>query len=309
MSITIIGTLAFDSIKSPYGAHSKLLGGTACYASISASKFARPNIVSIVGSDFPEAYLQSFNTQGINTDGVVVSSNRTFHWSGYYEGAMNEAHTLQTDLNCLLEFDPVIPDTQKDSKIVFCANNDPEIQLKSIKQFSNPDIVILDTMNFWIESKIDELRDVIQHVDVLIVNDGEARLLTQKDNLITAIKEIATLGPKRVIIKKGEHGCIMYNGSSFFVLPAVPIETVVDPTGAGDSFTGALCGYLSQVNRYTEDDFRNAIIYGTIVSSKTIQSFGPEALQSLTLDDIHALVKDYRTQTSSTLNSAAILQR
>jgi sugar/nucleoside kinase (ribokinase family) len=297
MTVTIIGTLAFDSIKSPYGAHSKLLGGTACYAGLSSTKFAKTNLISIIGKDFPQKHIDMFTALDVNIDGIVSSEQDTFHWSGYYEKDMNQAYTIQTDLNCLLEFDPIIPDNLKDSRIVFCANNDPIIQLKSIKQFNSPELIVLDTMNFWIESKIDELRAVIKEVDVLIINDGEARLLTQENNLITAIKNIRELGPKRVIIKKGEHGAIMYNGTDFFVMPALPIETVVDPTGAGDSFTGAFCGYLSNQESFTEEAFKSAIIYGTLVSSQTIQGFGPDTLSNLTMSAIEKLYSEFLEQT------------
>lgn len=296
MTVTIIGTVAFDSIKSPYGAHSKLLGGTASYAGLSSIKFAPTHLISIIGSDFPAEFISLLTNKGISIAGVVKSPNDTFHWSGYYENDMNQAHTIQTDLNCLLEFDPVIPDSLKNSRIVFCANNDPEIQLKCIKQFNSPELVILDTMNFWIDTKVDELRTVIKEVDILIINDGEARLLTQEKNLITALKQIYDLGPKRVIIKKGEHGAIMYNGEDFFTLPAIPTETVVDPTGAGDSFTGAFCGYLSQCNPITEDHYKTALIFGTLVASHTIQDFGVSSLTKLEMSDIHSMFEDFRKQ-------------
>lgn len=296
MTVTIIGTVAFDSIKSPYGAHSKLLGGTACYAGLSSIKFAPTHLISIVGNDFPAEFLSLFTEKGISIEGITTSPNNTFHWSGYYENDMNQAHTIQTDLNCLLEFNPIIPESLKNSKIVFCANNDPEIQLKCIQQFTNPELIVLDTMNFWIDTKIDELRTVIKEVDVLIINDGEARLLTQEQNLVSALKHIYNLGPKRVIIKKGEHGAIMYNGHDFFMLPAIPTETVVDPTGAGDSFTGAFCGYLSQCDQLTEDHFKLALLFGTLVASHTIQDFGVSSLSKLEMPDIHRMVETFKTQ-------------
>ena len=285
--LSIIGTVAYDSIKSPHGERERILGGSASFSSIAASLFNESHIVSIVGQDFESKYLDFFNERGINTTGIEIADGNTFHWSGYYEKDMAEAFTLQTDLNVLLAFNPVVPEHCKDSGIVFCANIDPVLQKQAIEQFQNPELVILDTMNFWIEHSKDALLEVLKLVDILIVNDGEARQLTGESNIVNALDALIQLGPKRVIVKKGEHGSIMYDGISHFTCPALPIRNLIDPTGAGDSFAGAFAGYLSSSNSRTEQDFRKAVAFGSIVSAHTVQGFSFDALNKLTLPAVH----------------------
>lgn len=302
MPISIIGTVALDSIKTPHGAHSRILGGSAAYAALAAQLFSKSHIISIIGNDFPEAHLTHLQDKGINLDGIAQSSSPSFHWSGYYEGKMAQAHTLSTDLNALLEFDPVIPSTQHEYPYVFCANFDPILQKKAITQFKAPKYVILDTMNFWIQNKIDELRDVLQLVDILIINEDEIRELVGEDNLIVAMQKAQALGPKRIIAKKGEHGALMMHEDTFFAAPAYPVDKVVDPTGAGDSFAGGFIGYLAQHESPTESDFRKALITGMIVAAHTVQSFSVEALSTLTKEDIHTHLTHYTQFTSLTPN-------
>jgi sugar/nucleoside kinase (ribokinase family) len=281
MSVTIVGTVALDSIETPFGKHEKLLGGSGTYAGSAASIFSEVNLVSIVGNDFPQEYTDYLKSKGMNVDGIKIADGKTFHWSGYYEGDMGQAHTRLTDLNVLLEFDPVIPDSAKNSKIVFMANIDPVLQKKAIEQFNNPECVILDSMNFWIENNLNELKETLKLVDILIINDQEIKQLTGKQNIIQAMREVLKLGPNRVVVKKGENGSIMFDGKEFFICPAVPLDKVVDTTGAGDSFAGAFSGYIDKADSVCDEVLRKAIVYGTLVSSHTVQGFSVDVLKTL----------------------------
>jgi len=284
--ITIIGTVAFDGIETPQGKYDKILGGSAMYAATAANLFSDVGIVSIVGQDFDQEYFDYFKKRNIDTTGIAISSNRTFFWQGYYEKDLNQAFTRETQLNCLLEFDPKIPEKAQSSRIVLLANVDPVLQKKALDQFASPELVVLDTMNFWISTKPNELKSIISQADVLIINDQEIRQLTQIDNIIAAMPEVLKMGPKRLIVKKGEHGAIMFNGKDCFCLPAIPLTSVVDPTGAGDSFAGGFVGFLDSQPNLNEDAFRKAMIVGTMVSSFTVQGFGVNRLASVTKSDI-----------------------
>lgn len=298
MPLTILGTVALDSIETPKGSHTRILGGSATYASTAASLFSKVNIVSIIGEDFPETHLEFFEKRGISTNGIEKASGKTFHWEGYYTDDMNEAHTVTTDLNVLLKFSPKIPDKYKSSTIVLVGNFDPNIQKQAIEQFKNPKLVVLDTMNFWIENQLDTLKETLQLIDTLVINDQEIRLLTNIDNIIEAMPEVLKLGPKRVIVKKGEHGAIMYNGDDYFICPAFPLKELVDPTGAGDSFAGGFVGYLAQHTEMTEEDFKNAVIIGTLISSFTVQGFSLDRLKTVDFRMLRAqynLLKSYMT--------------
>lgn len=299
----MIGTVALDSIESPHGSFKRILGGSATYAATAARIFSPNdiNVVSIIGKDFPEEHHAHFDTHNINTSGLIVGQADTFHWQGRYEGDMAQAITIATDLNVLLEFDPIIPDSHKDSRFVFCANFDPALQEKAILQFSKPQLVVLDTMNFWIDTKLAEVKHTLRLVDVLIINDQELRQLTGESNIIAALPLVTQMGPKRVIVKKGEHGAIMYTNEHHFVTPAFPLSKVIDPTGAGDSFAGAFLGYLSKKGSLTESDFRQAVIAGTLVSSFTVQGFSLNQLKSVTpaaLKERYTLFQQF-TQTPS----------
>ena len=282
MSLTIIGTVALDSVTTPKGVHDRILGGSATYAATAASMFTDVGIVSIVGQDFPEDHIHYLQSKGINLDGLVRSQGNTFHWEGYYEGDMSQAHTKQTDLNVLLEFNPIIPPSQQQAQTVFCGNFDPELQLNAIMQFDNPELVALDTMNYWIETKPEALKKTLSFVDLLIINDQEVRLLTGESNIIDALPLINAMGPRQIIVKKGEHGALMYSHNEFFLFPAYPLPDLVDPTGAGDSFAGGILGYLDRTKTFTDDDYRKAIIYGTLTSSFTVQGFSLDRLKNAT---------------------------
>ena len=292
--LTISGTVAFDSIRTPDAAHSKLMGGSAMFASVAASLFTAPAIVSIVGQDYPATYSAFLSGRGIDLSGVTRAAGSTFHWSGYYEKDMGQAHTLATDLNVLLEFDPQVPEHARDSRVVFMANFDPVLQKKAILQFKKPELVVVDTMNFWIEHCIDEVRDVLKLADVLILNDQELRLLTGVDNVIAALPLAIALGPKRIIVKKGEHGAVMFDGQDYFMCPAIPISKLVDPTGAGDTFAGAFCGYLTTAPEWNEVTFRRAVMYGILVSSHTVMGFGVDGIRDLSLGKLQEVFKTYQ---------------
>ncbi|MSR88821.1 MAG: sugar kinase [Candidatus Margulisbacteria bacterium] len=294
--LTISGTVAFDSIRTPLGSHSKLLGGSGMFASVAASLFAQPYLVSIIGQDFNPDYLAFLTSRKIDLSGIKRSDGLTFHWSGFYEKDMGQAHTLATDLNVLLEFDPLVPTAAHNSRVVLMGNFDPALQKKAILQFKKPELVVVDTMNFWIENSIDDVRAMLALADVLILNDQELRLLTGVDNVIKALPEAIALGPKRIVVKKGEHGALMYNGSDYFMCPAVPITELVDPTGAGDTFAGAFSGYLSTVPVWDELAFRRAVIYGILVSSHTVQGFSVDGIKSLTLDKLEAAFETYKSR-------------
>lgn len=286
MSVTIVGTVALDSIETPKGKFENILGGSATFAGVAAGLFSPVDIVSIVGEDFPSEHISFLQANNINTDGVLTVPGKTFHWSGYYKDDMNQAYTIATDLNVLLEFDPTLPEAAANRPYLFLANLDPVIQKQVILQSKSPKLIVLDTMNYWIETKITELKDVLKLVDVLIINDQELRLLTGQTNIIPGLPEVLKLGPKRVIVKKGEHGSVMYNGSDYFLLPAFPLPNLIDPTGAGDSFAGGFVGYLAKAGTTDEATFQRAMIAGTLISSHTVQGFSLEPLKTLTLDHL-----------------------
>ncbi|NQY73248.1 MAG: bifunctional hydroxymethylpyrimidine kinase/phosphomethylpyrimidine kinase [Candidatus Margulisbacteria bacterium] len=294
MTVAIIGTVALDSIKTPSGEHNRILGGSATFSATAATIFGPAGIVSIVGKDFPSEHIEFFKSRNINLDGLHHSEGDTFHWKGYYEGDMNQAITVKTDLNVLLEFDPVIPDSLKKSPIVFMANVDPVLQEKAIRQFESPELVILDTMNFWIEHKLEALKQTLKLVDILIVNDQEIRQLTGDYNLITAISKAIELGPKRVVVKKGEHGAMMFDGTDFYMFPAYPLSNLVDPTGAGDSFAGAFAGYLSTQKSISDETYKQAVIAGTLVSSHTVQDFSLNSLKKITPEVLNQTFKAFK---------------
>jgi sugar/nucleoside kinase (ribokinase family) len=286
MSVAIIGTVAFDSIETPRGVHDRILGGSATYAGIAASLYSPVHLISIVGSDFPQVHFDYFKERGISTQGIHRSEGLTFHWKGFYKKDMNQAHTVQTDLNVLLEFDPVVPEAAANSRIVFLANIDPVLQRKAIGQFNSPELVVMDSMNYWIEDHLTNLKETLKLVDVLILNDQEIRLLTGIDNVIQALPHVIAMGPKRVIVKKGEHGAVMYNGKDYFAVPALPLDEVVDPTGAGDSFAGGIVGYLAKSPTLDDATFQKALLVGTLISSFTVRDFSLGALDRLSIDTI-----------------------
>ncbi len=298
MSLMVVGSLAYDSIKTPYGNSDRTLGGSANYFSIAASLFSEVAVVGVVGEDYQDSDRQKLLDRKVNLEGLQVQKGKTFCWSGEYSGDMNEAKTLSTHLNVFENFQPNIPEKYKKSDFAFLANIDPVLQLDVLNQISEPKFIGADTMNFWIQSKKDDLLKVISKIDILLINDIEARMLTGTDITPLAAKKILDLGPKFVVIKRGEFGFFCQsknNSNNIFSLPAFPTEKVVDPTGAGDSFAGAFFGYLSSLNKSpSEQDVRMACVYGTLVSSYTVEGLGLSALETITIDDVMSRMRLYK---------------
>ncbi len=279
----MVGSLAYDSVKTPSGKAEKSLGGSANYFSIAAGLFSKVRIVGVVGEDYSETDKQMLSNRGVDLTGLQTVSGKTFHWEGTYEQNLNEAVTLKTELNVFAHFNPVLPDAYKNSSYVFLANIDPTLQLEVLDQVTNPLFVGMDSMNFWINSKQDELRQVLKKVDIVFMNETEAKMLTQTTNTIRAIKNVAELGPKYVVVKRGEYGSTIFsNEFGFYQIPALPVENVVDPTGAGDSFAGGFFGYLAARPKADHkpdwSDLKQAARAGTVLSSQTIQDFSLKAL-------------------------------
>lgn len=291
--VLIIGTVALDTIETPFGRVDKALGGSATYASFAASFYARPALISVVGQDFPKEYLELLKHKNIDLDGLRIFG-KTFHWDGFYEYDMNEAKTRKTELNSLENFKVEVPEQYKQIKYVFLANIDPEQQLETLRQMDQPEFVVLDTMNFWINNKKKCLMDVIKKADVLLLNDGEARQLFSTVNLVKAANEALHLGPKAVIIKKGEHGALLFTKNKHFNAPSYPLESIKDPTGCGDSFGGAFIGYLAKTRDLNESNFRKAIIHGSVVASHNAEDFGLNRLRHLTFVDIERRYKEFQ---------------
>ena len=288
MSILVVGSVGLDSIETPAGRVENALGGSAIYFSTAASFFYDSiRLVAVIGDDFPQEHLNFLQTRGFNIEGLeCVKGGKTFRWGGNYTEDLNAAVTLFTDLNVYGDFEPKLPRAYRDTPYVFLANINPELQLNVIKQVMTPKLTICDTMNLWINNSREALMQTLGHVDILILNDGEARLITGEDNLIRAAKQILTYGPKRVIVKKGEHGAVSLTDSTFFATPAYPLEAVSDPTGAGDSFAGGFMGYLASVGDTSEGTIRKAIIYGTVVASFNVEDFSLNRQYTLTRSEI-----------------------
>jgi len=286
VDVVISGTVALDSIKTPFGEVKEVLGGSAVYSSVAANEFARAGIVSVIGKDFPKKYLNLLNTMGIDTQGIDVKKGDTFRWAGYYEYDMNQAHTLDTKLNVLSAFDPELPDSYRQADYLFLGNTDPEVQMKVYRQMKKPRLVMMDTMNFWIENKKEALTKMIEKSDVIVVNDAEARQYFETPNLVQAGHSFLNMGPKAVIVKKGEHGALMFTDGACFSAPAFPLEKLVDPTGAGDSFAGGFIGWLARTGDISPRNMRKAIIFGSAIASFNAEDFSLNKLKSITRDDI-----------------------
>lgn len=297
MSLLTVGTVAFDAIETPFGKTDKIVGGAATYIAWSASYFSKKvNIVSVIGDDFDMAELEALRKRGVDTTGIEIKEGKkSFFWSGKYHLDMNSRDTLVTDLNVLLEFNPIIPDSYKDSDILLLGNVDPNLQLKVIEQLPvRPKLVVLDTMNFWMTPAfLDKLREVMLKIDVLTINDAEARELSGEYSLVKAAKKILTWGPKYLIIKKGEHGALLFHENQVFFAPALPLEEVFDPTGAGDTFAGGFCGFLDKSRDISFENMKRAIIYGSAMASFCVEKFGAERIRTLTHKDIEERVKDF----------------
>ena len=298
--LLIVGTVAFDAIETPFGKTNKILGGSAPYIGLSAAQFdVQSAIVSIVGGDFPVEYLKSLQEYNIDTSSIdVIVDEKTFFWKGRYLKNMNQRETITTDLNVLTKFKPNVPDSFKNSDVVVLGNLSPMDQKAVISQISNKDaLVILDTMNFWMDNNIDELLSVLSDVNVITINEEEARQLTGEYSLIKAAKKIFTMGPENVIIKKGEHGALLFSKGSMFFAPALPLESVFDPTGAGDTFAGGFAGYLTQSKDFSFENMKRAIIYGSAIASFSVEEFGPERLFKLDKHQLESRLKVFKKLT------------
>lgn len=287
-TILVAGTMAFDTIETPQGKREKILGGSANYFSLIASNFTKLELSAIVGQDFPKDYMDFLNNRGVGTANVEYVDGKTFHWFGKYSGAMNEAKTTDTHLNVLNDYDPKMNNVAKEAEVLFLANVDPPKQYKAIKEAVGAKIVICDTMNFWIENKLEDLKKVFTKVDILIINEHEARMLSHETSIVKAVKKVAEMGPKTIIIKRGEYGAFVYReGENLFYIPAYPVEDIVDPTGAGDSFAGGFTGYLSTVeDMHSFKEIKKAMLYGTVSASFTVEGFGIESAKKVTKQDI-----------------------
>jgi len=295
-----VGTVAFDAIETPFGKTDKILGGSGTFVGLAAAHFGvQTGIVSVVGGDFPQSYLNMMNDKGINTDGVeVIEDGKTFFWSGKYHNDMNSRDTLVTELNVLADFTPVVPETFRDAAIVVLGNLHPLTQSSVLDQLSTqPKLVILDTMNFWMDAALEDLHMVLKRVDVITINDEEARQLSGEYSLVNAAKKIHLMGPKFVVIKKGEHGALLFNDGKMFYAPALPLAEVFDPTGAGDTFAGGFSGYIAKSEDISFESMKNAVIYGSNLASFCVEKFGTERMEALQSDEVHERLKVFKELT------------
>ncbi len=286
--LVAVGTVAFDAIETPFGKTDKILGGAATYIGLAASHLnVDVALVAIIGDDFPQSFLDTFESRNINIDGVeIVSGGKSFFWSGRYHHDMNSRDTLATELNVLTQFEPKVPSDYKEADILLLGNLNPEAQLAAISQMNNPKFIIMDTMNYWMNTSMAALKEVIARVDAITINDEEARQLSGEYSLVKAANKIQTMGPKFVIIKKGEHGALLFHREQVFFAPALPLEEVFDPTGAGDSFAGGFAGYLAKTEDFSFENLKSAIIYGTALASFCVEAFGTERLLEINNMDI-----------------------
>ncbi len=286
MSLLVVGSVALDSVKTPFGEVKDALGGAAVYFSLAASCFTDVSIVAVVGSDFPAEHLELLSSRGIDTSGLVVEPGETFRWSGVYGYDLNDRETLETRLNVFETFRPTIPERLAESEYVFLANIDPELQLSVLDQVREPLLVACDTMNFWIERKRRALGELMKRVDVMVMNDTECRMLADEPNLVRAARMVLDMGPTSVVVKKGEHGAVMADRLSYFSAPAYPCESVFDPTGAGDSFAGGFMGHLAKTGDMSAANIRKAVIYGTVMASYCVERFSVDGMSGLEWADI-----------------------
>lgn len=297
MSILVVGSVAFDSIETPFGKAEDVLGGSATYFSTAASYFSDINLVAVIGDDFPEEHISFLESRNIDLKGLQKVAGKTFRWKGRYDYDLNEAHTLATHLNVFEKFSPKIPDKYKSAPFVFLANIDPDLQWNVLEQVKKPKFVACDTMNFWITGKRESLKKLLSRINLFVINEGEARQLAEEPNLVKAAKKIMSYGPRILIIKRGEYGALMFNGTSIFSAPAYPMESIFDPTGAGDSFAGGLIGYLANTDNLTEDNIRQAIIFGSVMASFNVEDFSLNRMRTLTLAEINERYKEFKRLT------------
>ncbi len=294
--VLIAGSMALDDVKTPFGERKACLGGSGVHSAVAASFFSPVRLVSVIGKDFPAEHIDFLSSKKVDLKGVRYREGKTFRWSGYYEFDMNQAHTLKTDLNVLSQFDPELPEEYLDSRIVFLANLDPELQLRIIGQMKGTDLVIADSMNYWIQTKKEKLMQVIRSVDVMLLNEMEARELMGTPNLISAASGILAEGAKHVIIKKGEHGALFFTKKTRFSAPSFPQEMLIDPTGAGDSFAGGFAGYLAKTGDRSVENMKKAVVIGTVMASYNVEGFSLDRMRDLTHQEItsrYRSIKDY----------------
>mgnify|MGYP003667216878 CR=1 FL=1 len=298
--LVIVGTVAFDAIETPFGKTDKILGGAATFIGLSASQFGIDSaVVSIVGDDFPQEYLDLLSSKNIDISGIeIVKDGKTFFWSGKYHNDMNSRDTLVTELNTLADFNPVVPENYRDAQVVMLGNLHPMVQSSVLGQMtSKPKLVVLDTMNFWMDSALEDLLKVIKRIDVITINDEEARQLTGEYSLVVAARKIHEMGPKYVVIKKGEHGALLFHNDNVFYAPALPLEEVFDPTGAGDTFAGGFAGYIAKTGDTSFENMKNAVIYGSTLASFCVEKFGTERMKTLSSDEVHKRLMQFKKLT------------
>ncbi len=295
--LLVVGSVALDAVKTPFGEVNEVLGGSATYFSIAASYFTSVDLIAVVGEDFPEQHVTFLKSRGVDLTGLDRRQGRTFRWKGEYTHQLNEAHTLETRLNVFESFRPKIPAHYKSPDVVFLGNIDPELQLEVLQQVKRPAVVACDTMNFWINGKREALWKVLEHIDILIINDGEARALGENPNLVKVARTILARGPKHLIVKRGEYGVLMFTGQQIFGAPAFPLEEVRDPTGAGDTFAGGFLGYLAATGNRSQDAFRQAIIFGSVMASFTVEAFSLDRLRILDYKEIQERFRAFKRLT------------
>jgi sugar/nucleoside kinase (ribokinase family) len=286
MSILVVGTVAFDSIETPNGSAERILGGSASYFAVAASYFSPVRIVGVIGRDFPQEYLDIFSRHSIDIQGLKRETGETFHWRGRYHEDLNVRDTIELHLNVLTRFVPHLPESYRDAEYVFLGNIDPNMQIEVLDQIRKMRLVACDTMDYWIQQSRAELGNVLRRVEILVINDSEARLLSGEHNIVRAARSILKMGPKVILIKRGEYGVLQFSDSSVFATPAYPLEEVFDPTGAGDSFAGGFLGYLARSGDHSQGGLRRAIVYGSVVASFTVEDFGVKRLTSLSVREI-----------------------
>jgi len=297
LSLLVVGTVALDSVKTPFGNVDNALGGSATYFSTSASYFTDVRLVAVIGEDFPKEHINFLKSKNIDIRGLEVQKGETFRWQGEYGYDLNEANTLATHLNVLATFNPKIIDDYKDSDVVFLANIDPDIQLEVLRQVKRPGLVACDTMNYWIASKIDALKRTLREVDLLTINESEIRQLAGESSLVKAAKAVQAMGPKTIVVKQGSYGAIMFHGHSVFSAPAYPLESVFDPTGAGDTFAGGFMGYLANTMNFSEESMRQAVIFGSVMASMNVEAFSLDRLRVLDYSEIEGRFREFKKLT------------
>jgi len=296
MSLVVIGTVAFDAIETPFGKTDKIVGGAATYASLAASYFFdKVKIVAVVGDDFPQSEIKDLGKRHIDTEGLQIKKGeKSFFWSGKYHNDMNSRDTLITELNVLADFDPIIPDSYQDCEFLMLGNLTPQVQQTVIKRLKKrPKLIVMDTMNFWMDIALSDLLETIKMIDVLTINDAEARQLSSEYSLVKAAQKILSMGPKYLIIKKGEHGALLFGEGKIFSAPALPLEEVFDPTGAGDTFAGGFIGYMAKVGTINFNNMKNAIIFGSALASFCVEKFGTEKIKNLSDKEVAARVQEF----------------